>query len=202
MIVNPKLHDRDAADALGLKRVPPEGSTEDSFSIWDGSQFVFQSSPWKLITLWRLIHRYWLMYFQFHTPKDMLHKFLRLYDLQKKGQSFETPAAFLEELDLYNLTQTSMRAYITVRPLLCFAYPLLFLPVPKAVAVMASGLSACLEMTFESPEFHKHCVSVRLRCIVQYCFFVRNVGLHYWQGTIGMAYYWSVCELVRRHTLD
>lgn len=56
------------------------------------------------------------MYFQFHTPKDMLHKFLRLYDLQKQGQSFETPEAFLQELDLYSLTQTSMRAYITVRP--------------------------------------------------------------------------------------
>lgn len=105
---------RDAADSLGLKRIPPEGTSEDVFSIWDGSKFVFQSSPWKLISLWRLIHRYYLMYFKFQTPKYMLNKFLKLYDLQSQGRSFETPEAFLQELDLYSLTQTSMRAHIKV----------------------------------------------------------------------------------------
>ena len=110
----PACEIRDAADRLGLKRIPPEGTSEDVFSIWDGSNFVFQSSPWKLISLWRLIHRYYLMYFKFQTPKYMLNKFLKLYDLQSQGQSFETPEAFLQELDLYSLTQTSMRAHIKV----------------------------------------------------------------------------------------
>ena len=113
---------RDAADQLGLKRVPPEGSSEDLFSIWDGSKFVFKSSPWSLISLWRLISRYWLMYFKFRAPHQMLQKFLRLYDLQRQGQSFETPEAFLKELDLYDLTQQSMQDYLNVSyavPYLC-----------------------------------------------------------------------------------
>lgn len=104
--------DRDAADQLGLERVPPEGSSEDLFSIWDGSKFVFKSSPWSLVSLWRLISRYWLMYFKFQAPNQMLQKFLRLYDLQSRGQSFETPEAFLKELDLYDLTQQSMQDYL------------------------------------------------------------------------------------------
>ena len=106
---------RDAADKLGLKRVPPEGSTEDIFSIFDGSKLVFQQSTWSLVTLYRMIRRYRLTYFTFQAPKQMLQKFLKLYDLKSQGRSFETPEAFLQELDLYDLTQQSMHAYLKVR---------------------------------------------------------------------------------------
>lgn len=105
---------RDAADKLSLKRVPPEGSSEDLFSIYDGSKFVFRQSGWTIITLWRMVQRYWLTYFTFQAPKQMLQKFLRLYDLQSQGRSFDTPEAFLKELGLYDLTQQSMHTYLKV----------------------------------------------------------------------------------------
>ena len=44
----------------------------------------------------------------------MLQKFLRLYDLQRQGRSFDTPEAFLKELRLYDLTQQSMHNYLQV----------------------------------------------------------------------------------------
>ncbi|DBB04108.1 hypothetical protein WJX77_009419 [Trebouxia sp. C0004] len=103
---------RDAADKLALKRVPPEGSSEDLFSIYDGSRFVFRQSEWTVITLWRMVQRYWLTYFTFQAPTQMLQKFLRLYDLQSQGRSFDTPEAFLRELGLYDLTQQSMHTYL------------------------------------------------------------------------------------------
>ncbi|KAL0040815.1 hypothetical protein WJX79_006365 [Trebouxia sp. C0005] len=103
---------RDAADKLALRRVPPEGSSEDLFSIYDGSKFVFRQSKWTIVTLWRMLQRYWLTYFTFQAPKQMLQKFLRLYDLQSHGRSFDTPEAFLKELGLYDLTQQSMHSYL------------------------------------------------------------------------------------------
>ena len=105
---------RDAADKLGLKKVPPAGSSEDVFSIYDGSRFVFQQSTWSVVTLWRMVQRYWLTYFTFSAPKQMLQKFLRLYDLQRQGITFDTPEAFLSELKLYDLTQQSMHDYLKV----------------------------------------------------------------------------------------
>jgi len=114
---------RDAADKLALKRVPPEGSSEDLFSIYDGSKFVFRQSEWTIITLWRMVQRYWLTYFTFQAPKQMLQKFLRLYDIQSQGRSFDTPEAFLKELGLYDLTQQSMHSYLKVT----------MLPIPHSI---------------------------------------------------------------------
>ena len=105
---------RDAAEELGLKRVPPAASSEDYFSIFDGSRFVFQQSTWNIVTLWRMVQRYWLTYFTFAAPKQMLQKFLRLYDLQRQGITFDTPEAFLSKLELYDLTQQSMHDYLKV----------------------------------------------------------------------------------------
>ena len=105
---------RDAADELGLKRVPPEATSEDLFSIYNGTHFVFRQSSWTLVTLWRMVQRYWLTYFTFSAPKEMLHKFLKLYDLQKQGMTFDTPEAFLSKLQLYDLTQQSMHDYLKV----------------------------------------------------------------------------------------
>ena len=105
---------RDAADKLNLKRVPPAASSEDYFSIFDGSRFVFQQSTWSLVTLWRMVQRYWLTYFTFAAPKQMLQKFLWLYDLQRQGVTFDTPEAFLSKLELYDLTQQSMHDYLKV----------------------------------------------------------------------------------------
>ncbi len=53
----------------------------------------------------------------------MLQKFLRLYDLQSQGRSFDTPEAFLKELGLYDLTQQSMHNYLQVT----------VLPIPQPV---------------------------------------------------------------------
>lgn len=105
---------RDAADKLGLKRVPPAASSEDYFSIFDGSRFVFQQSTWNIVTLWRMVQRYWLTYFTFAAPKQMLQKFLRLYNLQRQGVTFDSPEAFLSKLELYDLTQQSMHDYLKV----------------------------------------------------------------------------------------
>ena len=73
-----------------------------------------------------MLQRYWLTYFTFSAPKQMLHKFLRLYDQQRQGMTFETPEAFLQELKLYDLTQQSMHDYLKV--------------------IVSSLLSSCLQL--------------------------------------------------------
>lgn len=143
LLVNCVSHaQRDAADKLGLKRVPPVGSSEDLFSIYDGSRFVFRQSPWSIITLWRMVQRYWLTYFTFTAPKQMLQKFLCLYDLQRQGVTFDSPEAFLSKLELYDLTQQSMHDYLKVTKggmccSTCLAAELCMMPAATPVCMLS-----------------------------------------------------------------
>ena len=44
----------------------------------------------------------------------MLQRFLQIYDLQRNGTSFETPEELLSAVNLYALTQQSLRGYLEV----------------------------------------------------------------------------------------
>ena len=96
---------------MDLQRIEPgAGSKDDCFAIYDGQQFVFNQSSWKVVTLYRMLRRYGLAYFWFQTaPQSLLQKFSRIYSLQQDGRAFETPEALMHEIDLYDLTQHDMR---------------------------------------------------------------------------------------------
>ena len=48
------------AAAAGLQREP---LLPGLFAIYDGRELVFEESPWRLLTLFRLLWRYWLSWF-------------------------------------------------------------------------------------------------------------------------------------------
>ena len=48
--------------------------------------------------------------------RQMASRLNRIYDLQRRGVAFETPAALLEALDLYNLTQVSAYEFFKFLP--------------------------------------------------------------------------------------
>lgn len=92
------------------------GSKEAQLAIFDGQNFVFNQSSWSVITLYRMVRRYGLAYFRFQAaPKALLKKFKRVYQLQAEGHAFATPEQLLQKLELYDMTQRSMRAEIQVR---------------------------------------------------------------------------------------
>ena len=66
------------AAAAGLQRERPgPGKQGDSlFAIYDGRELVFEESPWRLLTLFRLLWRYWLSWFMVRSaPAATFAKF-------------------------------------------------------------------------------------------------------------------------------
>jgi hypothetical protein len=64
-----------------------------------------------------MLRRYGLSYFWFQkAPTLLLEKFKGIYSLQSQGQAFRSPAELLKKVDLFNLTQETMRSAIKVIP--------------------------------------------------------------------------------------
>jgi len=68
-------------------------STPDSeLGLFDGKDFVFETSPWLPITLGRLLWRYGLDNIRLSKwVNHLLEYFSRIYSLQDQGKAFETP---------------------------------------------------------------------------------------------------------------
>mmetsp|Transcript_44532 Transcript_44532/g.112209 ORF Transcript_44532/g.112209 Transcript_44532/m.112209 type:complete len:533 (+) Transcript_44532:51-1649(+) len=103
----------DFVEELGLQQRPDDGLNGERLGIWDGEQFLFETSQYDAVTMLRGLWRYGLSSL---TVQDMvsevLDKFLRVYDLLEE-EHFETPQALLRALDLYELTQRSLQSLLT-----------------------------------------------------------------------------------------
>ena len=100
---------------VGMKRANDGGPS--TLSIYDGSGFRFQSSEAMLPLAAHLTERYgpdWLKIIP--VVRQMASRLNRIYELQRRGVAFETPAALLEALDLYNLTQVSAYEFFEFLP--------------------------------------------------------------------------------------
>ena len=96
---------------LGLHHVP---SPPRSFGFWDGSKFAFRSGSTKFWTSMRMLWRYGRSLLRLtRTVKDRLADFMQLYDVQEQGRCFDHPADLLEAVGLFNLTQTTIEAYLS-----------------------------------------------------------------------------------------
>ena len=94
----------------GMKRAAGDGPS--ALGIYDGAGFRFQSSEGTLPLAVHLTERYgpdWLKIIP--VVRQMASRLNRIYGLQRRGVAFETPAALLAELGLYNLTQVSAYDY-------------------------------------------------------------------------------------------
>ena len=109
---------------MNLKLVEPgKGDTEKLFSIYDGNKIVFRQSSWSVLTLGRMIWRYGLSYFMFQpSPTAMLRKFLNIYKELERNAAFDSPAAMLRKVGLYDLTQQNMRTAVQVLLQSCYAF--------------------------------------------------------------------------------
>jgi len=117
-----------AIDKLKLHAGPPVFDSDDGTTgIWDGNRLVFQSSPWSLVTAFRVLWRYgWGMFKLRRVVRATLDKFTQIYGLQNgtlsgssssssNGLAFETPEALWEALGLFDLTQLSIRDYLAAQ---------------------------------------------------------------------------------------
>lgn len=115
-------------DKLKLHAGPPVfDSDEGTTGIWDGHRLVFQSSPWSLVTAFRVLWRYgWGMFKLRRVVRATLDNFTKIYALQtgtasgsssssSSGLAFETPEALWEALGLFDLTQLSIRDYLAAQ---------------------------------------------------------------------------------------
>lgn len=65
--------------------------SEYSIGIYDENGIEFISSEWKFVTLAKMLLRYGLSLFRLDTfVETMLNEFDRLYEIQNRGESFET----------------------------------------------------------------------------------------------------------------
>ena len=84
-------------------------------SIWDHTthSFAFSTTQWSwlnaLLMLW---HYGWSVFTLFSRIETVADKWKQLYNLQAANRSFTSPTDLLSALDLYDTTQSSLRAYL------------------------------------------------------------------------------------------
>jgi Prenylcysteine lyase len=88
-------------------------SGDDLFALFDGTSLVFRQSPWRIITLIKLLWRYGLQPWTYKiTASQFLQQFQNIYMLQNNGTCFARPHELLKKLNFYWLTQMSFVQYI------------------------------------------------------------------------------------------
>uniref|UniRef100_A0A2P2I199 Prenylcysteine oxidase 1-like n=1 Tax=Hirondellea gigas TaxID=1518452 RepID=A0A2P2I199_9CRUS len=100
-------------DELGLSH-----STDcpASAGLYNGSEWVFKTSDWQMLTLAKLLWRYgWDAYTLQSITEDMLNKFSRIYSEQRKGNAYKDTEALLRAMDqsFPALTKVTTREYLT-----------------------------------------------------------------------------------------
>jgi prenylcysteine oxidase/farnesylcysteine lyase len=72
-----------------------------------------QESSWSLLTLIRLILRYWFSFWEFRTaPAAAFAKFQGIYQLLDSGTTFDRPDDLLKATGLYEYTQASLFEWV------------------------------------------------------------------------------------------
>lgn len=93
------------------KRQPPEGH----LGLYDGEDYIFTESSWKVITYLKLFWRYGKDVFRLQWMVDeMLQNFERIYALQNQGYAFSSVSQLLTAMDpsFVNMTQTTAKHYL------------------------------------------------------------------------------------------
>eukprot|EP00898_Chlorokybus_atmophyticus_P007516 jgi/Chlat1/7766/Chrsp66S07228 len=97
---------------LGLQEGVPQG-VAGQVGIWDGNSFVYQDSGWGWWDALRLWWRYGNSLFRVGSAtQQTLDGFCRIYELQKQGVAYESVQELLIALDLYDLTQLRLDAWL------------------------------------------------------------------------------------------
>lgn len=96
---------------LGLEQL----SGEDGITgIWNGDEFVFISSAWKILSAIKLIYRYGLQPIKLQRSiSAIMTDFEKIYDLQDAGKSFANVTALLAAMNenFPKMLQKSMETY-------------------------------------------------------------------------------------------
>jgi prenylcysteine oxidase/farnesylcysteine lyase len=106
------------AKISNLNPTAPQGTSQtatsnDLFALFDGTSLIFRQSPWKIITLIKLLWRYGLQPWYYKTTaSQFLQEFQTIYSLQDNSTSFTRPHELLKKLNFYWLTQISFVEYI------------------------------------------------------------------------------------------
>jgi protoporphyrinogen oxidase len=101
------------AEAANLTLAHPQGSEAGLFALFDGTRVVFRQSPWRIITLIKLLWSYGLQPWYYKTTAAaFLQQFLQVYDFMNQGIAFLSPYDLLRKLELFNLTQQSFGQFI------------------------------------------------------------------------------------------
>jgi len=103
----------DLVERFGLDQRPHSSSSVTS--ILKDSEFVFSTSSWTILTIYKILLRYG---FDFNKLQAMTQEFIdgfeNIYELQDKGLSFDTVELMLSAMDpkLLNLTKSEFRTFL------------------------------------------------------------------------------------------
>ncbi|KAI7841413.1 hypothetical protein COHA_004808 [Chlorella ohadii] len=101
----------DLAQAAGLEREQLEG--DGLLAVYDGQILVFEESSWSLLTLLRLLLRYWFSFWEFRpAPAAAFAKFQGIYKFLDSGTAFEQADELLKATGLYDYTQASLFEWV------------------------------------------------------------------------------------------
>ena len=84
--------------------------------VYDGKRYLFRTGAWKLINLAYSFWRYGSSLFTLNSAvKNLLNKFIGIYSLQAKGNTYHTVPDMLRAMagdEMYQLTQVSAEHYL------------------------------------------------------------------------------------------
>ncbi|XP_076825393.1 prenylcysteine oxidase 1-like isoform X1 [Clavelina lepadiformis] len=89
------IHDKNfyakaIAKNFGLKEVNDD-TGNGRLGFFDGEEYVLETSPWYLITLFRMLWAFGLDLFRLKSVEsEFMNKFIGIYNLHKQGQSFSS----------------------------------------------------------------------------------------------------------------
>lgn len=86
-------------------------------SIFNGQEFVFESTGWSWIDKATLVWRYGYFHLTQLTNfvDEMMDKFNQVYLLQDSGRAYASPEELLRQVGLYDLTQTTLEKVLLQR---------------------------------------------------------------------------------------
>jgi Prenylcysteine lyase len=96
----------------------------ERLGIWNGDEFVFETSDYTPLTMLRGLWRYGLASVTVQgLVSEVLERFLQVYDLlEKERDGFESVEQLLKSLNLFELSQQSLQEYLAeegISPLYC-----------------------------------------------------------------------------------
>ena len=100
--------------ALGLSHATAK-KDNSRMSIWshDSRQFDFSTTQYSWLNAVLMLWHYgWSVFSLFSRVEAVSDKWRQLYALQAANRSFATPVELLTTLDLYDVTQSSLRSYL------------------------------------------------------------------------------------------